>query len=192
MERAALSWKRLGTPGRVVTAALLVGSLLVLVVWLPLTMRILGIATTMLALSWAALIDLTERRLPNTLVIAGATSAVVTGLIVTVLEGFGVGGDVALSALTGAAILAVPLLLIHLLSPRGMGFGDVKGGAALGLAIGLVDAWTAVVALLLACSVTAAVGLATHRRTVPFGPGLVGGAVAALLVVRVFGVDAVV
>lgn len=171
---------------------LLAGSLLVFAVWLPLTMRTVGIATTMVALSWAALIDLTERRLPNTLVIAGATAAVVTGLVVTVLEGFGVGGDVAVSALTGAAVIAVPLLAVHLVAPSGMGFGDVKSGAALGLAIGLVDAWTAVVALLLACAVTAVVGLAMRRRSVPFGPGLVGGAVASLLVVRVLGVDAVV
>ena len=39
----------------------------------------------------------------------------------------------------GAALVGAPLLATHLVSPAGMGFGDVKAGTVLGAAVGLVD-----------------------------------------------------
>jgi leader peptidase (prepilin peptidase)/N-methyltransferase len=75
--------------------------------------------------------------------------------------------------------MALPVLALHLVSPASMGFGDVKAAVVLGAAVGTVDARLAYVALCLAAAGGVAVGLATRRRTIPFGPFLV---VASLLV----------
>jgi leader peptidase (prepilin peptidase)/N-methyltransferase len=63
-----------------------------------------------------------------------------------------------------------------------MGFGDVKAAVVLGAAVGTADARLAAVALCLAAAGGAAVGLATRRRTIPFGPFLVGASLVVLLV----------
>src|SRR5690606_31039131 len=47
------------------------------------------------------------------------------------------------SVLLGAAAMAVPMLVVHLVDPDAIGFGDVKLGAALGAALGVLDATTA-------------------------------------------------
>ena len=49
--------------------------------------------------------------------------------------------------LTGALVVAGPLLAVHLITPSGMGFGDVKAGAVLGAAMGLIDVELALLAL---------------------------------------------
>lgn len=133
----------------------------------------------------AAIVDLRERRLPNTLTLAGVMIAALTVLAVTAAEGAEAGGDVLLSVAGGAALLAGPLLVVHLVSPQGMGFGDVKAALALGAAVGLIDAWSALVALFIGSLLSGSAGLLTRRRHVPFGPGLVVGTALALVVARV-------
>lgn len=128
--------------------------------------------------SLAAWVDLQSRRIPDELValallpsVGSAAAALVTGggatRMVTIVFGIG--------------ILALPLLLIHLVSPSAMGFGDLKLAVALGAAVGLVDPVLGLVALCVASALTAAVGVATRRGALPFGPGLVIGAATALV-----------
>jgi leader peptidase (prepilin peptidase)/N-methyltransferase len=62
-----------------------------------------------------------------------------------------------------------------------MGFGDVKLAVVLGAAIGVLDWNLAIPALALAAGSTATVGVLTRARHVAFGPGLVGGALVAML-----------
>ena len=123
----------------------------------------------------AAVVDARTGRLPNRLVglVAGA------GLLAAIMAPLPGPGLLAASA--GAAGFAGPLLLTHLAAPRAIGFGDVKFAAALGLVIGRLDPRSGVFALCVATGVTAFVGLATRRDTVPLGPGLATGAVVTAL-----------
>ena len=57
-------------------------------------------------------------------------------------------------------------------------------------ALGLVEPRLGLLALCLAAAVTAAVGVARRRSTLPFGPGLVLGAVMALLIAGQLGEEA--
>lgn len=136
------------------------------------------------ALVPAALVDLDENRLPNRLV-GGAALATVAAFWVSVAVDLGAGRDPDLSVIdgvaTGVGLMAGPLLVLHLVSPVAMGFGDVKAAVVLGAGLGVVHAQLPLVALLIASGSTAAFGLATQRRALPFGPGLVIGSAAALV-----------
>jgi leader peptidase (prepilin peptidase)/N-methyltransferase len=83
------------------------------------------------------------------------------------------------------------LFLVHLIHPRGMGFGDVKLAGLLGLYLGWITLGHVPLGLFLGFFMGAAVGvalMATRRRTrrdpIPFGPFLAMGAVVAVLVGR--------
>ena len=78
---------------------------------------------------------------------------------------------------------AGPLLVVHVVSPSAMGFGDVKLAAALGAALGSIDVRAALLALCVGTAATAVVGVARGRATMPLGPGLVVGSVVSLLVI---------
>ena len=58
-----------------------------------------------------------------------------------------------MAALAGAAVLAVPLLLVHLVSPAGLGFGDVKYGALIGAGVGVATGPAAVVLVFMLAAV---------------------------------------
>ena len=92
-------------------------------------------------------------------------------------------------ALAGSALYFGLLLIPHLVSPRGMGFGDVKLGLVLGLALGwLSPTGTGVITLVFAGAVLGMVlgvllGLvfrAGWRGTFPLGPALALGAVIVI------------
>lgn len=124
----------------------------------------------------AAVVDVRSRRIPNRLVVLVVVAAAL-GVVAASSP-----GDAASDAVLGAVGLGGPMLLIHLLSPASIGFGDVKLGAALGAVLGPLGPTLALVALCLASGATAVVGLSTRRRELPLGPGLViGSAVAAAL-----------
>jgi leader peptidase (prepilin peptidase)/N-methyltransferase len=126
----------------------------------------------------AAVVDLEERRLPDAWVAAGAVALIVT-LVVDSVAGQPNDRGVPATVALGALAMALPVLALHLASPAAMGFGDVKAAVVLGAALGTADARLAAVALCLSAAGGAAVGLATRRRTIPFGPFLV---IASLLV----------
>jgi leader peptidase (prepilin peptidase)/N-methyltransferase len=132
----------------------------------------------------ASAVDVRLHRLPDRLT-AGATLLVTAAVAMAAV----VTGDVELlgRAAAGAALLAGLLLLVHLCSPRGMGFGDVKLGVPLGLAVGATGVAHVVVALVVASLIGAVAGLvvlARYRdrvRAFAFGPCLCAGAVLVLL-----------
>ena len=132
----------------------------------------------------AAVVDARTGRLPNALVFATLVPpvAVLSGELLT-----GHGGSAFVSLAAGAVVFAGPILVVHLVSPAAMGFGDVKLAAALGATLGLVDPRAGLVALCLATAGTAAVGLVARRSSMPLGPGLVVGAAGALILAARFG-----
>ena len=98
-------------------------------------------------------------------------------------------------ALVGAAVYFGFLFIAHLISPRGMGFGDVKLAALMGLYVGwLGTSFTEALALVLwamligfvAGSVIGVVLLVARRRNrpFPFGPFLALGTAGAVLLSR--------
>jgi leader peptidase (prepilin peptidase)/N-methyltransferase len=122
--------------------------------------------------------DVRERRIPNRAVIVTAIAA----LLVCVWRQ-ATGDGVWLTAFAGGAVAGGLLLLLHLASPEGMGFGDVKLAAALGALLGTAH-WALAVFMLMIASVAgclAAVGVHNWRRSLPFGLFLVAGALVAAL-----------
>lgn len=141
----------------------------------------IGAAAATALLLPAAAIDLRERRLPDPILSAAAAV-----LVLAVVAGAATGSSTdLLGMLAGAAAMSAPLLVVHLVSPAAMGFGDVKLAVVLGAATG--SPVLALVALALGSGGTAVVGIAAGRRTVPFGPGLVGATMLVLVVAALTG-----
>jgi leader peptidase (prepilin peptidase) / N-methyltransferase len=114
--------------------------------------------------------DLRSRRLPNWLTLPGAI--VILG--VAALSGRGV------PAAVGAATLFATYLAVHLVSPAGMGAGDVKLAVGVGALTGSFGADVWVLAALGAPVLTASTGLLTGRRAVPHGPSMCVASAAAV------------
>jgi len=126
-----------------------------------------------------ALIDLEYRVIPNRITIPAALAAIAIGLATNP-------AGVPEQLIAGAAAGGF-LLVFVLLYPRGMGMGDVKLAAVLGLYLGRSVAVAVLVAVLAGTIVggmiMARLGVAKGRKTaVPFGPFLAAGGVVALLV----------
>ena len=128
----------------------------------------------------AAVVDVHERRLPDRFV-GLAAAAVAVAATLGVLGG---SSWTPTDLVAGGLLLAGPLLLVHLVSPSSMGFGDVKAAVVLGAAVGSVDPVGSLVALTIASSGGAVAGVVGRQRTVAFGPPLVVGRAAALLLTR--------
>ena len=88
------------------------------------------------------------------------------------------------NALIGAAGYFILLFVIWFIAPRGMGFGDVRLAAVLGLYLGWIDLVLVAVGLFIACVVGLAMGIgmriATKERHFPFGPALALGALITI------------
>jgi leader peptidase (prepilin peptidase)/N-methyltransferase len=125
----------------------------------------------------AALIDLEYRVIPNRLTALGAVLALSIGLVLDPA-----GEPARLLAAAGAGGF---LLLAALAYPGGMGMGDVKLAAVMGLFLGRAVAPAIMIALLSGVLVGGVViarkGAREGRKTaVPFGPFLALGALVAL------------
>lgn len=79
------------------------------------------------------------------------------------------------------------LLVIHLISPRGMGFGDVRLAALLGLFLGWLELGAVPVGIFLGFLLGSVVGVALmvwgkrgRKDRIPFGPFLAAGAMLAV------------
>lgn len=122
--------------------------------------------------------DIRQRRLPNWLTLPGA-------MVILLAAGLsGRGG----AALAGAAALTVLYGVVHVISPRSMGGGDVKLAIGLGAMTGAfgVDVW--VLAALGAPVLTSALALAAAirgRTTMPHGPSMCLASAAAIGLVLV-------
>jgi leader peptidase (prepilin peptidase)/N-methyltransferase len=117
-------------------------------------------------LTGLSVIDMYVYRLPNRLVFP----ALGLSLVAIVAAGFGIDHPSSITkALGGMALYAGLLFVMHLISPRGMGFGDVKLSLLLGLHLGWAAGsvwvgWTPVFrlvfyALLLSCLIGVIGGL---------------------------------
>jgi leader peptidase (prepilin peptidase)/N-methyltransferase len=130
-------------------------------------------------------IDVRTHRLPNRLTLPAypvialllAASAVATGRYAGLLR----------ALLAGATVLGV-FLALHLISPRGMGMGDVKLAGPMGATLGWIS-WSAVlVGTFLGFALGALVGMglmaagrANRSTPLPFGPFMLVGAWGAIL-----------
>lgn len=101
---------------------------------------------------------------------------------VSLIEGVGI--DLVAMLLGAAAYAGIPFVL-HLWSPAGIGFGDIKYSAALGAYLGTLHGpvtivWGFVLAAL--ATVVLRVALRDGGERTPFGPGLFLGAVVLVAV----------
>jgi leader peptidase (prepilin peptidase)/N-methyltransferase len=185
--RVAVTWVSVGAVGRAATVGGALAATAASAAWISESGAAFGTGLALLTLTAAALVDAVEHRLPNVLVAVAAIPVLV------VVAAAWVNGptDVPREAVIGAAFLGGPLLITHLVSPSGMGFGDVKAGAVLGAALGLVNAQIGALALLLGLSGAAGWAIAGRRRSIALGPALVAGAVVALAVARWMSVEAI-
>jgi leader peptidase (prepilin peptidase)/N-methyltransferase len=93
------------------------------------------------------------------------------------------------TALAGAGIAFGVLLVVHLISPAGMGFGDVRLAFILGLFLGWLSLGHVAIGLFLGFALGAVIGVGlmlfggrNRNDSVSFGPFLAGGAALAVLV----------
>jgi leader peptidase (prepilin peptidase) / N-methyltransferase len=127
-----------------------------------------------------AVVDLQHRLLPNRVVLPSLAAGTALLLVPALADG---AWDALLRAVLGAAALFAVYLALALVSPGGLGMGDVKLAALLGLYLGWLS-WGAVVVGALAGfvvqAVVALVLLATRRiglrGELPFGPAMLAGA----------------
>ena len=124
-----------------------------------------------------ALIDFEHRIIPNKITLPAAAAAVAIG---AALDLRGVPEQLIAGAGAGGFLLAFALAY-----PRGMGMGDVKLAAVLGLFLGRSVAVAILVGVLTAtlvgAGVMARIGVEKGRKTaVPFGPFLALGGVVGL------------
>ena len=135
----------------------------------------LGLALCALLVT-VTLTDLERRVIPNGLLLAGATTAVV---IVAISDpGSLVERGIAALAAGGA------LFLIALAYPRGMGMGDVKLVAVMGLYLGSAVAPAMLIGFatgaVVGVGLIAREGAAARKRAIPFGPFLALGGIVGL------------
>ena len=123
------------------------------------------------------LTDLERRLIPNRILIAGA----VAGLAIAAATDPSSLPERGIAALAAGGLL----LLIALAYPRGMGMGDVKLAAVMGLYLGSAVSVALAVAVIAGSVVGIGVmlqqGSGARKQAVPFGPFLALGGVVALL-----------
>jgi leader peptidase (prepilin peptidase)/N-methyltransferase len=139
---------------------------------------LLGVVLVMLLVP-VTLIDLDHRIIPNRLMIIGAVLAPPLVLLVD--------PDLLVEHLIAGAAAGSFFLLAVLAYPRGMGVGDIKLAAVLGLFLGRAVGPAIFIALISGTVVGALImarkGVAEGRKTaVPFGPFLAFGGVVAYFV----------
>lgn len=149
-----------------------------------------------------AAIDLDTRRLPDA-VLLPSSAAIAVLLVATAL----LTGDLLplVRAVIGAAALFAFYAMLRVVRPGGMGAGDVKLSAVIGLVLGWLGWGPLVVGAFAAFVLGGIFGIAllagrraTRRTAIPFGPwmllgawvGIVIGAPVATWYLRLIGVDA--
>ena len=162
--------------------------------WFLVTLRLVGeglgwAVPAYLALAFVclvlAVIDATTRLLPNRITYPAFPALL--GLLLVASVGLGDLGRLARGLLAAAAVGAF-FLLLALISPQGMGLGDVKLAPTLGLALGWLSWGTVAVGVFAAFLLGGLAGLAamlvlglSRKSLLPFGPWLVTGALLGIL-----------
>lgn len=131
-----------------------------------------------------AVIDLQHRLLPNRVV--GPAIGISAALLAVAALGQQNGTSL-LRALVGGVVLFAAFLLLALISPSGMGMGDVKLSALLGLHLGWLGWSTLLLGAMAGFVVQAAIAVVLlltrridRRGELPFGPAMLLGAAAAI------------
>jgi leader peptidase (prepilin peptidase)/N-methyltransferase len=130
-------------------------------------------------------IDLQHKLLPNKIVVP----TLGIGLALLLLDaGTNQRWGNLLVAAVGCAVSFVIYLILALISPRGMGMGDVKLSAPLGLYLGYLSVGHLLLGIALGFIVGAVTsvllvtgGLAGRKSAVPFGPSMFAGCLLAVL-----------
>jgi leader peptidase (prepilin peptidase)/N-methyltransferase len=132
-----------------------------------------------------AVIDATTRRLPNRLTYP--SFPVLAGLLLLASLGVGDLGRLGRGLAAAVAVGGV-FLLLALISPHGMGLGDVKLAPTLGLALGWLSWGAVAVGVFAAFLLGGLAGLGgmvafglSRKSLVPFGPWLAAGALLGVL-----------
>src|SRR4051794_11956117 len=136
--------------------------------------------STLLSVS---VVDLRIKRIPDRIVFPafGATVALVVVASFVLAPSNSIAIDLIKAALVGMITYFAILFVFHLISPRGMGFGDVKLSALMGFALGWISGtnsdavYLVFIALFLGSLFGVLLGLALRvglRREFPFGPAL--------------------
>ncbi len=175
-------------PRRVYVVSILVTSLLLTLVmvrfglsWeLPAYLYLVVISVVL------AIVDATERRLPNAIV---HPSLLVMPALLTIAAAVTGAWPALLTALLGGLGLFLFYLVLALVSPGGIGMGDVKLAAVLGFALGYLGLTTLLVGAMAGFIIGGLVSLVAlvARRvklsgSLPFGPSMLTGTFLALLI----------
>lgn len=142
----------------------------------------LVMVATLLAI---AVIDLEHYIVPNRILLPALVVSFPLLALAALVDGNW--DDLARAAL-GAVAGFVSLLVIHLISPRGMGMGDVKLAFMLGLFLGWISWGRVVLGLFLGFLLGAfagvaliAAGIRSRKEALPFAPFLAAGTVVTVL-----------
>ncbi len=136
-----------------------------------------------------SVIDIELFRLPDRIVLPTIVACLALVIVVSVVND---APEAIRYGLAGGAFYFGFLFITHMIYPRGMGFGDVKLAAAMGLVIGWFgDTYATSIALVLwgmligfACGSVIGIGLLIARKrskAIPFGPFLAFGCAVAIL-----------
>jgi leader peptidase (prepilin peptidase)/N-methyltransferase len=150
---------------------------------------VLGYLALTAVLITVSVIDIQCYRLPDRIVLPMLAASIVLVLVESLREGES--GHLGY-AVAGAAIYFAFLLVVHLISPRGMGFGDVKLAAVMGLYLGwlapdyLTTFRLVLWAMLVGFVIGSIAGIALwairgRNAAIPFGPFLAVGALVVIL-----------
>jgi leader peptidase (prepilin peptidase)/N-methyltransferase len=162
----------------IATAALFVGAFLAYEsVWMG-----LGFAVFLTLMPALAVIDLEHRIIPNRVIYPALIGFPLYFLVARLA-----GAPVNLVGIAlGFLLYGGGLFVLALISPRGMGMGDVKLAALIGLvvgALGIAEVGVAAAAGVLLGGAVALIALAlgaSRKSALPFGPSLTAGAVVAV------------
>lgn len=132
-----------------------------------------------------AAVDAEEHRLPNKLTLPSYPVAL--GLLA--IAAFSAGWTHLVAALVGMGALWLLYALLFLISPSGIGWGDVKLAGVLGIYLGWLGAHSWVLGTFLGVllgglfALALVIGRRAGRKTmIPFGPFMIAGALIAVIV----------
>jgi leader peptidase (prepilin peptidase)/N-methyltransferase len=178
LRSATARWATAERPGRLRPAVAIATFTLVVVALVQFgpSGRALGSAFLLCVVAALAVVDLEQRRIPNRIVLP-AIAAVLAAQIV--LDPRGTPQLIAI-ALASGLFFCLPLLV----SPSGVGMGDVKLavllGAALGQAVVLAIAVAVATAFVVAVALLVRDGATARKSAIAFGPFLAVGAAVAI------------
>jgi leader peptidase (prepilin peptidase)/N-methyltransferase len=132
----------------------------------------------------ASAIDIRLMLIPKRVVWVGF--GVGAALLLATTAYHGKAGVAIVNMAVGVALYFGILFAMWFIAPKGMGFGDVRLAAVLGLYLGVINWRLAMIGLFLACLLGVILGLGVRlvrsdgNKHFPFGPGLALGAIVAL------------